>query len=144
MGLSTVSLDQLTEAQQIARVACVENFYNIANRADAAVLAATAEHHLAYVPHFPLGSFSPLQSDVLESVAKRLGGTPMAIAQSWVAKHSPKMVLIPGTSSVVSLREDVAGAAWPCRPTPPSWTRSEQWTPARRIGFAVVRSRESP
>jgi pyridoxine 4-dehydrogenase len=71
LGLSTVSLDQLAEAQQIAPVACVRNFYNIANRADAAVLAATAEQHIAYVPYFPLGGFSPLQSDALEPVAKR-------------------------------------------------------------------------
>jgi aryl-alcohol dehydrogenase-like predicted oxidoreductase len=80
LGLSTVSLDQLAEAQQIAPVVCVQNFYNIANRADEAVLAATAEQHIAYVPYFPLGGFSPLQSDVLESVAKRLGATPTAVA----------------------------------------------------------------
>ena len=80
LGLSTVSLDQLAEAQQIAPVVCVQNFYNIANRADEAMLATTAEQHIAYVPYFPLGGFSPLQSDVLESVAKRLGATPMAVA----------------------------------------------------------------
>jgi pyridoxine 4-dehydrogenase len=84
LGLSTVSLDELAEAQRIAPVVCVQNFYNIANRADEAVLAATAEQHIAYVPYFPLGSFSPLQSDVVESVAKRLGATPMAVAQSWL------------------------------------------------------------
>jgi len=144
LGLSTVSLDQLAEAQRIAPVVCVQNFYNIANRADAAVLAATAEQHIAYVPYFPLGSFSPLQSDVVESVAKRLGGTPMAVAESWLLQRSPNVMLIPGTSSVGHLRENVAGAAWPCRPTPPSWTRSEQWTPAHRIGSAVLRSSESP
>ncbi len=145
LGLSTVSLDQLAEAQRIAPVVCVQNFFNIANRADEAVLAATAEQHIAYVPYFPLGSFSPLQSDVLESVAKRLGGTPMAVAQSWLLRHSPNIMLIPGTSPVGHLRENVAGAAWPCRPTPPpSWTRSEQWTPAHRIGSAVLRSSESP
>src|SRR4029077_15826214 len=69
LGLSTVSLDQLAEAQRIAPVVCVQNFYNIANRADEAALAATAEQDIAYVPYFPLGGFSPLQSDVLESVA---------------------------------------------------------------------------
>jgi aryl-alcohol dehydrogenase-like predicted oxidoreductase len=111
LGLSTVSLDQLAEAQQIAPVACVQNFYNIANRADAAVLAATAEQHIAYVPYFPLGGFSPLQSDVLESVAKRLGATPTAVAQSWLLQHSPNIVLIPGTSSVAHLRENIAAAA---------------------------------
>src|SRR6266508_5880993 len=111
LGLSTVSLDQLAEAQQIAPVVCVQNFYNIANRADAAVLAATAEQHIAYVPYFPLGGFSPLQSDVLESVAKLLGATPTAVALSWLLQHSPNILLIPGTSSVAHLRENIAGAA---------------------------------
>jgi len=111
LGLSTVSPGQLAGAQQIAPVACVENFYNIANRADAAVLAATAGQHIAYVPYFPLGGFSPLQSDVLESVAKRLGATPTAVAQSWLLQHSPNIMLIPGTSSVAHLRENIAGAA---------------------------------
>ncbi|HEX5301965.1 MAG TPA: oxidoreductase [Streptosporangiaceae bacterium] len=111
LGVSTVSLGQLAEAQQIAPVACVQNLYNIASRADAAVLAATAEQHIAYVPYFPLGGFSPLQSDVLESVAKRLGATPTAVAQSWLLQHSPNIMLIPGTSSVAHLRENIAGAA---------------------------------
>jgi len=111
LGLSTVGLDQLAEAQQIAPVVSVENFYNIANRADAAVLAATAEQHIAYVPYFPLGGFSPLQSDVLASVAKRLGASPTAVAQSWLLQHSPNIMLIPGTSSVAHLRENIAGAA---------------------------------
>src|ERR1700750_238353 len=78
LGLSTVSLGPLAEAQQIAPVVSVENFYNIANRAGEAVLAATAEQHIAYVPYFPLGGFSPLQSDGLEAVAKRLGAPPPA------------------------------------------------------------------
>jgi aryl-alcohol dehydrogenase-like predicted oxidoreductase len=111
LGLSTVSLDQLAEAQQIAPVVCVQNFYNIANRADDAVLAATAEQRIAYVPYFPLGGFSPLQSDVLESIAKRLGATLTAVAQSWLLQHSPNVLLIPGTSSVAHLRENIAGAA---------------------------------
>ena len=110
LGVSTVSLGQLAEAQQIAPVVSVENFYNIANRADAAVLAATAGQHIAYVPYFPLGGFSPLQSDVLESVAKRLGATPIAVAQSWLLQHSPNIMLIPGTSSVAHLRENITGA----------------------------------
>jgi aryl-alcohol dehydrogenase-like predicted oxidoreductase len=110
LGLSTVSPGQLAEAQQIAPVACVQNFYNIASRADAAVLAVTAGQHIAYVPYFPLGGFSPLQSDVLESVAKRLGATPIAVAQSWLLQHSPNIMLIPGTSSVTHLRENITGA----------------------------------
>jgi aryl-alcohol dehydrogenase-like predicted oxidoreductase len=111
LGLSTVSLDQLSEAQRIAPVVCVQNFYNIANRADDAVLAATAEQHIAYVPYFPLGGFSPLQSDVLESVAKRLGATTTAVAASWLLQHAPNLLLISGTSSVDHLRENIAGAA---------------------------------
>jgi aryl-alcohol dehydrogenase-like predicted oxidoreductase len=111
LGLSTVSLDQLAEAQRIAPVVCVQNFYNIANRADEAMLAATAEQHIAYVPYFPLGGFSPVQSEVLSSVAKRLGATPTAVAQSWLLQHSPNIMLIPGTSSVDHLRENIAGAA---------------------------------
>jgi aryl-alcohol dehydrogenase-like predicted oxidoreductase len=101
----------LAEAQRIVPVVCVQNFYNIANRADAAVLAATASQDIAYVPYFPLGGFSPLQSDVLESVAKRLGATPIAVAESWLLQRSPNVMLIPGTSSVDHLRENIAGAA---------------------------------
>src|SRR5258707_923570 len=86
------------------------------------------EAHIAYVPYFPLGGFSPLQSDVLESVAKRLGATQTAVALSWLRQRSPNIMLIPGTSSVDHLRENIAGAAWPCRPTSPSWTGSEQRT----------------
>ena len=111
LGLSTVSLDQLAEAQQIAPVVCVQNFYNIANRADDGVLAATAEQRIAFVPYFPLGGFSPLQSDVLDSIAKRLGATPTAVALAWLLQHSPNIMLIPGTSSVDHLRQNIAGAA---------------------------------
>jgi pyridoxine 4-dehydrogenase len=110
LGLSTVTLDQLSEAQLIAPVVCVQNFYNIANRADEAMLAATARQGIAYVPYFPLGGFSPVQSDVLESVADRLTASPMAVAQSWLLQHSPNVMLIPGTSSVDHLRENIAGA----------------------------------
>src|SRR5258705_3429398 len=84
LGLSTVSLDQLAEAQRIAPVVCVQSFFNIANRADAAVLAATAEQHIAYVPYFPLGSFSPPQSDVVESVAQPLRATPISVCEFWL------------------------------------------------------------
>ena len=111
LGLSTVSLDQLAEAQQVAPVVCVQNFYNIANRADDGVLAATAEQRIAFVPYFPLGGFSPLQSDVLDSIAKRLGATPTAVALAWLLQHSPNIMLIPGTSSVDHLRQNIAGAA---------------------------------
>src|ERR1700758_5635801 len=89
LGLSTVSLGQLAEAQQIAPVVSVENFYNIANRAGEAVLAATAGQHIAYVPYFPLGGFSPLQSDVLESVANRLRAPPTAGAPAPLVADPP-------------------------------------------------------
>jgi aryl-alcohol dehydrogenase-like predicted oxidoreductase len=88
----------------------VQNFYNIADRGDAEVLAATAAQGIAYVPYFPLGGFSPLQSSVLDQVAKRLDATPFAVAQAWLLQHSPNIMLIPGTSSVAHLRENVAGA----------------------------------
>jgi aryl-alcohol dehydrogenase-like predicted oxidoreductase len=92
-------------------VVCVQNFYNIANRVDEEVLAAAAEQRIAFVPYFPLGGFSPLQSDVLDSIAKRLGATPTAVALSWLLQHSPNIMLIPGTSSVDHLRQNIAGAA---------------------------------
>ena len=111
LGLSTVTLGQLAEAQRIAPVVCVQNFYNIANREDEPMVAATADQGIAYVPYFPLGGFSPLQSDVLESVAGRLDASPMAVAQAWLLQHSPNVMLIPGTSSAEHLRENIAGAA---------------------------------
>jgi pyridoxine 4-dehydrogenase len=110
LGVSTVDAEQLAEAQSIAPVVCVQNFYNIANRKDADVLAATRAQGIAYVPYFPLGGFSPIQSGVLDQVAKRLESTPFAVAQAWLLQHSPNMMLIPGTSSVAHLRENIAGA----------------------------------
>src|SRR5258708_3305894 len=96
LGLSTVSPGQLAGAQQIAPVACVQNFYNIANRADAAVLAATAGQHIAYVPYFPLGRLSPLPSDVLGSVPKPLGATPTAAPPPGVPHAPPDPLADPG------------------------------------------------
>jgi len=111
LGLSTVSAEQIAEAQSIAAVVCVQNFYNIANRADDALIDSLAAQDIAYVPYFPLGGFSPLQSSALESVAARRGATPMAVALAWLLHRSPNILLIPGTSSVEHLRENVAGAA---------------------------------
>jgi pyridoxine 4-dehydrogenase len=111
LGLSTVSAEQLAEAQSIAPVVCVQNFYNIAQRGDDALVELTAQQGIAYVPYFPLGGFSPLQSDDLHAVASRLNATPMAIALSWLLQRSPNMLLIPGTSSVAHLRENVASTA---------------------------------
>jgi pyridoxine 4-dehydrogenase len=110
LGLSTVTADQLAEAQTIAPVVCVQNLYNLARRGDDPLVDLTAEQGIAYVPYFPLGGFSPLQSDALERVAARLGATPMAVALAWLLRRSPNILLIPGTSSVAHLRENVAAA----------------------------------
>ena len=110
LGVSTVSAKQVAEAQSIAPVVCVQNFYNIANRQDDSLIDSLAEQGIAYVPYFPLGGFSPLQSDTLSSVAARLNTTPMAVALAWLLQRSPNILLIPGTSSVEHLRENVAGA----------------------------------
>ena len=110
LGVSTVSAEQVAEAQSIAPVVCVQNFYNIANRRDDSLIDSLAEQGIAYVPYFPLGGFSPLQSDTLSSVAVRLNTTPMAVALAWLLQRSPNILLIPGTSSVEHLRENVAGA----------------------------------
>ncbi|MER7282299.1 aldo/keto reductase family oxidoreductase [Dactylosporangium sp. NPDC000244] len=111
LGLSTVSAEQLAEAQAIAPVVCVQNMYNIARREDDALVDITAAQGIAYVPYFPLGGFSPLQSETLGAVAERLGSTPLSVALAWLLRRSPNMLLIPGTSSVAHLRENVAGAA---------------------------------
>lgn len=111
LGLSTVDADQLAEAQAIAPVVCVQNFYNVARREDDALVELTARQGIAYVPYFPLGGFTPLQSDVLASVAARLGASPQAVALAWLLRRSPNMLVIPGTSSVAHLRENVASAS---------------------------------
>jgi len=110
LGLSTVTAAQLAEAQSIAPVFCVQNFYNIARREDDDLVDLTARQGIAYVPYFPLGGFTPLQSDTLEAVAKRLGAPPMSVALAWLLRRSPNILLIPGTSSVSHLCENVAGA----------------------------------
>ncbi|WP_374006901.1 oxidoreductase [Leifsonia sp. LS-T14] len=113
LGLSTVSAEQLAEAQTIAPVVTVQNFYNIANRHDDALIEQTAREGIAYVPYFPLGGFTPLQSGVLASVAERLGATPLAVALAWLLQRSPNLLLIPGTSSVAHLRDNIAAAGVP-------------------------------
>jgi pyridoxine 4-dehydrogenase len=110
LGVSTVNAEQIAEAQSIALVVCVQNLYNLARRDDDALIDSLAAQGIAYVPYFPLGGFSPLQSDALEAVAKRLDATPMAVALAWLLQRSPNVLLIPGTSSVAHLRENVAGA----------------------------------
>jgi aryl-alcohol dehydrogenase-like predicted oxidoreductase len=111
LGLSTVDAEQLAEAQAIAPVVCVQNFYNVARRDDDALVQLTARHGIAYVPYFPLGGFTPLQSGTLSAVAARLGASPQAVALAWLLRRSPNMLVIPGTSSVAHLRENVAAAS---------------------------------
>ena len=108
LGLSTVSAEQIAEAQDVAPVVCVQNFYNIANRGDDDLIDALAQQGIAYVPYFPLGGFPPLQSDVLAGVARRLSSTPMAVALAWLLQRSPNILLIPGTSSLAHLRENLS------------------------------------
>jgi len=110
IGLSTVTADQLAEAQRIAPIACVQNFYNIANRRDDDLVDLTAEQDIAFVPYFPLGGFSTLQSDALEAVADRLEATRLSVALAWLLQRSPNILLIPGTSSRAHLLENLAGA----------------------------------
>jgi pyridoxine 4-dehydrogenase len=110
IGLSNVSPIQLAEAQTLTEIVCVQNFYNIANRNDDAFIDDLAWQAIAYVPFFPLGGFNPLQSDALDGVTKSLGGTPMQIALAWLLQRSPNILLIPGTSSVEHLRENLAAA----------------------------------
>lgn len=111
LGVSNVTADQVAQARAIAPIVCVQNFYNVANRYDDTLIDFLAAESIAYVPFFPLGGFNPLQSDVLAAVATRLESTPMSVALAWLLQRSPNILLIPGTSSVAHLRENVAGAS---------------------------------
>lgn len=111
LGLSTVNAEQIAEAQSIAPVVCVQNLYNVARRGDDDLVDSLAAQGIAYVPYFPLGGFSPLQSAELNTVATRLGATPMAVALAWLLHRSPNILLIPGTSTLAHLRENVSGGA---------------------------------
>ncbi|TDU83398.1 aryl-alcohol dehydrogenase-like predicted oxidoreductase [Kribbella voronezhensis] len=111
LGLSGVSDVQLTEAQAIAPVVTVQNLYNVANRSDDALVDRCAVEGIAYAPFFPLGGFTPLQSDTLAKVATRLGASPQQVALAWLLHRSPTIVLIPGTSSVTHLHENFAAAS---------------------------------
>jgi pyridoxine 4-dehydrogenase len=110
LGVSTFSAEQIAEARQIAPVVCVQNMYNVANRGDDELIDFLAPEGIAYVPYFPLGGFSPLQAEELGTVAARNDATPMSVALAWLLQRSPNILLIPGTSSVDHLRENVAGA----------------------------------
>jgi pyridoxine 4-dehydrogenase len=115
IGLSNVTAAQLAEGRRICKIVCVQNHYNLAHRMDDALIDDLARDGIAYVPFFPLGGFSPLQSSTLSKVAQRLGATPMQTALVWLLRRSPNILLIPGTSSLKHLREnlDVAGLTLP-------------------------------
>ena len=111
LGLSTVTSSQLAEGRKIADVACVQNLYNLAKREDDALVEELAGLGIPFVPYFPLGGFSPLQSSELDAVAVELRATPMQVALAWLLQRSPNVLLIPGTSSVGHLRENLAATA---------------------------------
>ncbi len=108
IGLSNVTATQVEEGRSMAEIVCVQNLYNLAHREDDALIDSLNDAGIAYVPFFPLGGFSPLQSDALSAVATGLGATPMQVALAWLLKRSPNILLIPGTSSVGHLRENLA------------------------------------
>jgi pyridoxine 4-dehydrogenase len=110
IGLSNVTATQLSEAQAITEIVCVQNNYNLANRHDDALIDDLARRGIPYVPFFPLGGFTPLQSSTLSAVANRLDATPMQVALAWLLHRSPNILLIPGTSSIAHLRENLASA----------------------------------
>jgi pyridoxine 4-dehydrogenase len=111
LGLSNVTPRQLAEAQKISRIVCVQNFFNIAQRDDDAFVDELAAQGVAYVPFFPLGGFTPLQSSELDAVAASMSATPMQVALAWLLHRAPNILLIPGTSSVKHLRENLQAAA---------------------------------
>jgi pyridoxine 4-dehydrogenase len=111
IGLSNVTATQVAEGRKICEIVCVQNYYNVAHRDDDAMIDDLARNGIAYVPFFPLGGFNPLQSSTLSDVAQRLGATPMQVALAWLLRRSPNILLIPGTSSVAHLRENLAAAA---------------------------------
>jgi len=108
IGLSNVTATQIAEAQTITEIVCVQNLYNLAYRQDDSLIDDLARQGIAYVPFFPLGGFTPLQSSTLSEVADQLGATPMQVALAWLLQRSPNILLIPGTSSVAHLRENLA------------------------------------
>jgi aryl-alcohol dehydrogenase-like predicted oxidoreductase len=110
LGVSNATAEQVAEAQAIAPIVCVQNMYNLAYPQDDKLIDTLAEEGIAFVPFFPLGGFSPLQSSALSTVASRRDATPMSVALAWLLQRSPSILLIPGTSSTAYLRENVAGA----------------------------------
>lgn len=110
LGVSNVTADQVAEARSIASIVCVQNMYNLAHRHDDDLIDRLAADGIAYVPYFPLGGFTPLQSETLAQVASRVGAAPLPLALAWLLRRAPNILLIPGTSSATHLRENIAGA----------------------------------
>jgi len=110
VGLSNVTPTQIMQARQVCDIVCVQNFYNVAQRLDDDLIDDLARDGIAYVPFFPLGGFTPLQSSTLSDVAQRLGATPMQVALAWLLRRAPNILLIPGTSSLAHLRENLAAS----------------------------------
>nr|WP_314583009.1 aldo/keto reductase family oxidoreductase [uncultured Pseudomonas sp.] len=110
LGLSNVTAAQVKQAQSIAKVVCVQNHYNLSHRSDEQLIAELGEQGIAYVPFFPLGGFTPLQSDTLASVAQRMGASQLRVALAWLLQRAPNILLIPGTSSVAHLRENLTAS----------------------------------
>jgi pyridoxine 4-dehydrogenase len=108
IGLSNVTPKQIADGRRICEIACVQNYYNLAHRTDDSLIDELAGQGIAYVPFFPLGGFTPLQSSTLSDVARRLDATPMQVALAWLLQRAPNILLIPGTSSITHLRENLA------------------------------------
>ncbi|MFL6641277.1 MAG: aldo/keto reductase family oxidoreductase [Paraburkholderia graminis] len=111
IGLSNATPAQVAEAQRIAKIVCVQNHYNLVHRTDDALIDQLAGQGIAYVPFFPLGGFTPIQSSALTEIAQTIGATPMQVALAWLLQRAPNILLIPGTSSVAHLRENLAAAS---------------------------------
>jgi pyridoxine 4-dehydrogenase len=140
MGLSNVTPKQLAEAQRIAEIVCVQNFYNVAQRNDDGFIEELAKQDIAYVPFFPLGGFSPLQSSKLDTVAASLQSTPMQVALAWLLQRSRNMLLIPGTSSVEHLRENLKAATLQIPPEKIVTLDSIGGIPGKRLTAATPQS----
>jgi pyridoxine 4-dehydrogenase len=140
IGLSNVTPKQLAEAQRITEIVCVQNFYNVAQRNDDGFVEELAKRDIAYVPFFPLGGFSPLQSSKLDTVAASLQSTPMQVALAWLLQRSSNMLLIPGTSSVEHLRENLKAATLQIPPEMIATLDSIGGIPGKRLMAATPQS----
>ena len=112
LGLSNVTSAQVAEAESLAKIVCVQNLYNVIQREDDALVDELAAKGIAFVPFFPLGGFTPIQSAVLSKLARDIGATPMQLALAWLLHRAPNILLIPGTSSLEHLRENMRAAQW--------------------------------